>query len=113
MKRKLFYAVMLLAFTVIVGVAIYNRINWGHIVPFFEPDRIDFRGHRYYPGAPEKLQPAELKAIDPSYYWGRGLYVLRDDYESIDIKHRYPTYMKIYLKGADGEYSRYTLSGGP
>ncbi|HZD59799.1 MAG TPA: hypothetical protein VE439_05040 [Anaerolineae bacterium] len=113
MKRKVLYAIILLAFTTIVGIAIYNRINWGHIVPFFEPDRISFRGRCYYPRGLEKLQPAELKAINPSYYWGRGLYVLKEDYESHDVKHRYSTYTIIYLKGDDGEYSRYVLSGGP
>ncbi|MBE0447360.1 MAG: hypothetical protein IBX64_04555 [Actinobacteria bacterium] len=45
MKRKVLYAIILLAFTMTIGIAIYNRINWGHIVPFFEPDRIDPRRH--------------------------------------------------------------------
>lgn len=69
MKRKALYAIILLAFTMIVGIVIYNRINWGHIIPFFEPDRTDFQGRRYYPSGLEKLQPAELEAVDTSYYW--------------------------------------------
>lgn len=111
--KRLVYLILIIIMALLLTPVAYERIKWGDYIPGIEPSRIEFRDRRYYPVEPKQLKESEVKLMIPGYYWGRGLYVRKSEYQYVDIEHKCGTYMMVFIKKSGNEYSSYLLSGGP
>lgn len=113
LRNRKYYAALLLIILVLLSISVWNRKQFGSWLPTSDPNRIEFRGRRYYPsGVQLESIKKDLTLLEPNFYWGRGLYTNRESYSSIEEQKKYETYIIIYLSRSDG-FVRYTLSGGP
>lgn len=114
MKRDRVIYVLIAVMFFFSFVSLYNRYSFGVWFPFIDPNRIEFMDRTYYPsGIESENLKGKLVMVRSSFYWGRSLYVLKEDYVSINSPNLYKTYMKVYLEMSDGKFQTYVISGGP
>jgi hypothetical protein len=112
--NRLFLIFVALMVAALLASLAYERIIWGGFIPGTGPERIKFRERDYEPGTfLQHAKDVDYKLLAPRFYWNKGLYAKADDYRQIEIAHKYPTYMEIYVKHSDGVFHKFTLKGGP
>lgn len=100
-----------------MGVAVFNRENYGVFAPWTTPARIHYCGRDFGVGTSVSGSPASLIALDTGHpkwqritqtLWGTPIYAGIDHFKNQTV-----CTMVLFLAQGQNRYLRYGLEGGP